>query len=67
MTTYGQQITWRDPISTVTVEVSGYSSPDAAFAAALDDAKAAGWTPPKWWQWWRWTESLRRDPTLDEK
>ena len=23
----------------------------------IDFAKQCGWTPPKWWQWWRWGDS----------
>jgi hypothetical protein len=24
---------------------------------AIDDAMRAGWTPPKWWQLWRWDDT----------
>lgn len=28
-------------------------------AARRETAKRIGWTPPKWWQYWRWLDSPR--------
>jgi hypothetical protein len=27
---------------------------------AIDRALEWGWTPPKWWQWWRWDDQPRK-------
>lgn len=58
------RLIWQSGFCTTAVEVNGYSSPREALLAAVTDAKELGWTPPKWWQWWRWVEPLRYDPTL---
>lgn len=26
---------------------------------AFESAYGAGWKPPRWWQWWRWSDSPR--------
>lgn len=31
----------------------------AAWFSALRTALLSGWTPPKWWQWWRWDDQPR--------
>jgi hypothetical protein len=23
----------------------------------IEAAREAGWTPPRWWQWWRWNDT----------
>lgn len=28
--------------------------------ATWNDALRSGWTPPKWWQFWRWDDHPRR-------
>lgn len=56
--TYGKTITWRSFGGlTVSAAASGCSSPEEAEREALDYAKQMGWTPAKWWQWWRWRDS----------
>jgi hypothetical protein len=35
---------------------------DAIERHAFYLALAYGWTPPRWWQWWRWNEEKRRLP-----
>lgn len=52
---YSQLISWtsRDGTRT-TVTVTGHSTHREALYIALRDAVAFGWTPPRWWQWWRW-------------
>jgi hypothetical protein len=60
-TKYGSGVVWRDRNRAVTsVWVDGYDTPAEARAAALETAIEGGWTPPRWWQWWRWEEPVRR-------
>jgi hypothetical protein len=62
MITYGQVIRWtRSDGAVLSVIVGDYGSHEEALRTAIDDAKSMGWTPPKWWQWWRWDETVRRD------
>jgi hypothetical protein len=35
-----------------------YECPSRADADAA--ALRLGWTPPRWWQWWRWRDEPRR-------
>jgi hypothetical protein len=35
---------------------SGYKTKEEAKAAAFAFAKELGWTPRRWWQFWRWGE-----------
>lgn len=30
---------------------------DEAQKKCIEWAKKSGWTPPKWWQWWRWKDT----------
>ena len=55
-TTYGQMMQWHDGYGRQRIEVSGCSSLEEARASALHMALASGWTPPRWWQWWRWQD-----------
>jgi hypothetical protein len=34
-----------------------HGSLEAARWEALQMAKAFGWTPPRWWQFWRWNDT----------
>jgi hypothetical protein len=62
MITYGQVIRWtRSDGAVLSVIVRDCGSHEEALRMAIDDAKSMGWTPPKWWQWWRWDETVRRD------
>jgi hypothetical protein len=54
MITHGQKIAWNDRNGYHAVEVSGYATAEEAKAEAIISAGGLGWTPPKWWQWWRW-------------
>jgi len=59
---YGQVIEWVDRDGTRTrICVKGRSSAREAFEDAVTAAKDMGWKPPKWWQFWRWGEPVRRD------
>jgi len=67
--TFGQQISWtgRDR-SKSAVTVKDYPTHQEALDAALKSAMAFGWTPPRWWQWWRWGDqdyTSRQNPTLE--
>lgn len=61
MATYGQTIHWTGWDFESTVSVQGCSSSEEAFSEAVLTAKAMGWTPPRWWQWWRWSERVRSE------
>ena len=41
--------------------VGPYPTARQAWDKAIHDAKAFGWTPPKWWQWWRSSDYPRTD------
>ena len=36
--------------------INGCDSLQEAQEKCLEWAKKGGWTPPKWWQWWRWND-----------
>ena len=57
--TYGQQLVWTPtPCSGTTMyEVNGHATPEAAWDAVARWAAGDGWTPPRWWQWWRWHDT----------
>ncbi len=54
MTTYGQEIIWSTSTGRISVMVDKCDTPEEALQEALKWAKEDGWTPPHWWQWWRW-------------
>lgn len=55
MPTYGQTITWvADDGTKASVVVEDCDSPEEALHEAMRSARACGWKPPRWWQWWRW-------------
>ena len=52
--TYSQSVRWTGRDGNVSVlTVNGYPTAEAAAAKAFHDAREFGWTPPRWWQWWR--------------
>ena len=52
--TYGFRINWKTfDGESCCVKSSGHKSIDHAKAYCIASAEMAGWTPPKWWQWWR--------------
>jgi hypothetical protein len=55
MTTYGQELHWTPgPFDgTMIYGVRGCATPEAAWEAVVATAQRDGWTPPRWWQWWR--------------
>ena len=55
---WGCQVLWTELLGGHNeVRVSGYRSLQDARQAAKDLAIAAGWTPRKWWQWWRFGDT----------
>jgi hypothetical protein len=55
--THGQEIRWTARDGTITViGDQGCATVEDAQRGALERAKSLGWTPPKWWQWWRWDD-----------
>ncbi len=63
MTTHGTS-TYRCTIRWTTfwgarTQVSGGDFPSRAegIRETLAMASASGWTPPRWWQWWRWEDT----------
>ena len=64
---HGYQISWSEfggAKTTVTAK-SDFSLSDAAHKA-FEFARECGWTEPRWWQWWRWREPIRRQPILHD-
>lgn len=60
MITYGRSIEWRDRYGLQSVAVSRYTTPEEAFDEVLQGAMDSGWTPPRWWQSWRWSDTYWR-------
>lgn len=51
---FGWHIKWTKIDGSVeTFAVDGADSVSAAQEKAIKWAARNGWTPPKWWQWWR--------------
>ena len=57
--TYGHTIRWTTGWldEATVISTSGHNTHAEAVSRAIDFAKAAGWTPAKWWQWWRWNDT----------
>lgn len=53
MMTYGYTIRW----SGGAVTANGHARFENAVFVAVDIALASGWTPPRWWEFWRWSET----------
>jgi hypothetical protein len=55
MPLYGQTIRWTDRKNrTITaITVDGRLTAEAALKDAVNEARYFGWTPPKWYEWWR--------------
>jgi hypothetical protein len=56
MIVYKVTIKWKDSRGPCSVHVEGTNSHEETFHEAMKVAKAAGWTPPRWWQWQRWND-----------
>ena len=52
---FGQEIRWRNNGGGHSSVFTGYHpSRRAATVSALRGARLCCWTPPRWYQWWRW-------------
>ncbi len=54
---YGKTIRWTDWLGSHVVSVDDCKTPEEANTKVYEFAREQGWTPPKWWQWWRWGDS----------
>ncbi|MFE1601308.1 hypothetical protein [Methylobacterium sp. ID0610] len=55
--THGATIRWSSRgHGTAQVTTGGYATREEATAAAVRIAMEKGWTPPRWWQFWRWRD-----------
>lgn len=55
---YGQKIKWtRCDGSPAAIFVGWFKTQEEARVAVIKAARRAGWTPPRWWQWWRRKDS----------
>ena len=53
-------IQWRDhPNHFAEVTVEGPVRDEELWPIAKQRAIERGWTPPRWWQWWRWGEAFK--------
>ena len=60
MITYGQVVSWSPSLGIrLSVSVIGFETREDARREAIKQAKELGWTPPRWWQWWRRSELVR--------
>jgi hypothetical protein len=50
---WGYTIRWGDQ----TFAIKGCESAEEAKAKCVKWVTDNGWTPPKWWQWWRWDDT----------
>jgi hypothetical protein len=39
------------------VGITEADSDEDAWTVAIRVARARGWSPPRWWQWWRWQDT----------
>ena len=59
---FGSTVMWTDRSGACTVvTVSDCETLDEARRSAMHSAKSLGWTPPRWWQWWRWGDLPRKE------
>jgi hypothetical protein len=62
MAEYGMLVRWTGRDGRVNILRMGpYPTAQEAWDKALHHARALGWTPPKWWQWWRFGDYPRTD------
>lgn len=62
MTTYGYSIEWTTRSGRQSVGVDGCSTAIKAYEKTVQFAKDCGWTPPRWWQFWRWSDTRPKMP-----
>lgn len=62
---YGQEVHWTDVDgSTSKVVVRNCTSHEQAIDLAFRQAKRTGWTPKRWWQFWRWKDTSNPENIL---
>jgi hypothetical protein len=62
VTSWTQTIRWHDRDGGMhTVESGSCVNKDYASFSAWLEAKKAGWTPPRWWEWWRFGDTRLED------
>ena len=55
---YGITITWTKWDGKRKFTSLNFPDFNEAWRAALDLARADGWYPPKWWEIWRWRDTM---------
>lgn len=58
---YGITITWTKLDGKRKFSSFNFHDWDEAWREALDLARADGWYPPKWWEFWRWSDTRLSD------
>jgi hypothetical protein len=57
-TKYGQGLAWTDITGRHhEITVSGCDTWEEAAREVIRLAEKDGWTPPRWWQFWRWNDT----------
>ena len=56
---YGYTIKWKtnDRHHEESIQCWSDISMEDAISRTVERAEACGWTPKKWWQWWRWGDT----------
>ena len=57
MTEYGQKIVWHNFRGDEFIAHSSGTDKAEVKTNVLKVAIRMGWTPPKWWQFWRWRDT----------
>jgi hypothetical protein len=66
---YGKTIAWHTPfhMGCCTVSYMDCATREEAHRLAIEAAINEGWTPPRWWQWWRWGEAWWKWDGVDKQ
>lgn len=51
------EITWSTWHGSTTASSKWYATEAEAWHQVIGWARQSGWTPPRWWQWWRWRDT----------
>ena len=58
MLKYGYRVIWTHrKEGRFSYSITNCDSREDARHEALVRMEELGWTPPKWWQWWRWGDT----------
>ena len=56
--TWGAEIIWRSCDGSISsASTRGCATREDAWRETLALARGTGWTPPRWWQFWRWHDT----------